>query len=390
MPCPECGTHGEAPDPEASRWQCSSCGNGFFLRRCSACARISYVDGLQGFHSPWPCMWCGQFNRGFNQNMDPAAASVAELAAELARFGADRPGAERAEAETGDGDSAEPVFAAYAGAEADADAGSVPMADLESPPWSTRGQHRLAVIVALAALGVAAGVLAVAEGHAATSESAGLASHSSGTQAVQSVQSGTRPVQVTASEVGTADVQGVPGQLTIVSADTGQVKLTGELNWTRQAPGVHTRLDRATGVLDISIRCAPATRCTENLRLEVPSGTATIVRQPAGRVMVTGLAGPLRITAGNVDIIANGLRSPELTARITSGQLSATFAAPPRQVSVTLASAQATLRLPSTVGYRITQKVASGHIGIAVPQTSSATRTVTACLHSSELELLPS
>ena len=89
VPCPECGTSGES-DPEQSHWQCSNCGDGFFLRRCTACSRVSYVDGLQGFHTPWPCTWCGQYNQGFRQNQDPAAASAAELAAEVHRNG--RPG----------------------------------------------------------------------------------------------------------------------------------------------------------------------------------------------------------------------------------------------------------------------------------------------------------
>lgn len=106
--------------------------------------------------------------------------------------------------------------------------------------------------------------------------------------------------------------------------------------------------------------------------------------------MVTGLAGPLRLTVANADISASDLRSPSLTALITSGHMNATFSAPPRQVTVALASAQATLRLPSRVHYRITRDVTSGYIGIAIPQAGSATRTVTARLHSSELELLPS
>ena len=89
MPCLECGTSGDS-DPEQSHWQCSNCGNGFFLRRCTACSRVSYVDGLQGFHTPWPCTWCGRYNQGFSQNKDPAAASAAELAAEVHRYG--RPG----------------------------------------------------------------------------------------------------------------------------------------------------------------------------------------------------------------------------------------------------------------------------------------------------------
>jgi ABC-type phosphate transport system substrate-binding protein len=86
VPCPECGTSGDS-DPEQSHWQCGNCGNGFFLRRCTACSRVSFVDGLQGFRMPWPCTWCGQYNQGFSQNQDPAEASAAELAAEVHRHG---------------------------------------------------------------------------------------------------------------------------------------------------------------------------------------------------------------------------------------------------------------------------------------------------------------
>jgi len=86
VPCPECGTSGES-DPEQSHWQCGNCGQGFYLRRCMECFRVSYVDGLQGFHTPWPCTWCGRYNEGFRQNQDPAAASAAELAAEVHRYG---------------------------------------------------------------------------------------------------------------------------------------------------------------------------------------------------------------------------------------------------------------------------------------------------------------
>jgi hypothetical protein len=86
VPCLECGTSGES-DPEQSHWQCRNCGNGFYLRRCTACSRVSYVNGLQGFHTPWPCTWCGRYNQGFRQNQDPAAASAAELAAEVQRYG---------------------------------------------------------------------------------------------------------------------------------------------------------------------------------------------------------------------------------------------------------------------------------------------------------------
>jgi hypothetical protein len=200
----------------------------------------------------------------------------------------------------------------------------------------------------------------------------------------------TRAVQVSVGRVGSIDFRGVPGQLTIAGTGAGQVTLTGQLHAGAGVPAVETRLDRAAGVLLVSVQCPPATQCTQNLRLQVPGDAGATVRQPGGRIVVTGLAGPLRVTATHVDISATGLRSAELTATITSGHLSATFTTPPRQVSITLASAQATLRLPSRVAYRVTQDVMSGFIRVAIPQAGTAARTVTARIESGELELLPS
>ena len=200
----------------------------------------------------------------------------------------------------------------------------------------------------------------------------------------------TRSVHVTASRIGTVSLQGVPGQLSIVGTQTGQVTLTGQLNWAGTAPVVRIRLDRGAGVLQVSVQCAARSPCTQNLQLAVPAGTGATVRQPAGRVVVTGLASSLSITATKADVSASGLRSPDLDATITSGHLSATFAAPPQQVGLTLVSAQATIRLPGSVPYRVSQEVSSGYVRVAVPQEAGATRTVTARVHSGELELLPS
>ena len=354
MQCPECRTFGES-DPELSRWQCTKCGSGYFLRRCSACARVSYVDGLQGFRLPWPCTWCGQFNRGFSQNQDPAAASAAELAAEAARYG-------------------QPGGAAGPGA-----GGQANLAQAAAPPLPGRRRLRrigLPIVMAVACAAVAAVVLTAGDPTAM-----GMAAEQGGT---------TRAVQFTASRVGTIDLHGVPGQLTIVGTGSGQVMLTGQLHGTGGAPAVETRLDQVGRVLTVSVRCGSAGPCTENLRLVVPGTTGAAVWQPGGRILVTGLAGPLRITASSVDISASGLRSTVLAAVITNGHLSAAFAAPPRQVSITLASAEATLRLSAGVAYRVTQRVTSGYIRVAIPQADSATRVVTARIDSGELELLPS
>jgi hypothetical protein len=200
----------------------------------------------------------------------------------------------------------------------------------------------------------------------------------------------TRAISVTAGSVGTVELQGVPGRLTIVGTSADQVILTGQLRWTGQAPVVVTWLDRAAHVLRLSYRCAPASPCTENYRLSVPRSTTTVVRQSAGNVVVSGLAGPLRITAVSANIRATGLRSPTLVAAITSGQLSATFDAAPRRVSIALKSALVTLRLPGSSAYQVSKRVTSGYINIAIPQDSTAANTVTALVDSGELELLRS
>lgn len=198
-----------------------------------------------------------------------------------------------------------------------------------------------------------------------------------------------RDVSVSAGPVATVNLHSVPGQLTIVGTSGSQVRLTGQLHWTGRAPSGTVSTDAAASVLHLSYRCAAGSPCSEDYRLAVPAHTAVVLDQPSGHVAVAGLADSLRITAASVDISATGLRSPALTATITSGHLSAAFAAAPRTVDVTLTSAQATLRLPTGTSYAVSQEVTSGSVNVGVPQDSNAARTVTARVVSSDLELLP-
>jgi hypothetical protein len=394
--CPECGASGES-DPTETRWQCGNCGNGFFLRRCSACARVSYVDGLQGFHMPWSCTWCGLFNNGFSQNQDPATASAAELAAELTRYGQagnpagpgadgqDRAQAREMTAATRRSGARLPPFGLVSAISRPARhvrrillfSGQVP-----GRPRSGRRAVRRITVPAVAVMACAAAVFALVTAgspHMAGMATAGVAQGN-----------GTRMVQVAVGRVSAVSLQSVPGQLAVIGTGPGRVTLTGQVRGTHGAPVVVSRVDHAANVLVVSIQCPPASQCTQNLRLAVPEETGTVLRQSGGRIVAAGLAGPLRITAAHVDISADGLRSPSLTAAITAGHLSAAFTVPPRQVSVTLTSAQASVRLPGRVAYQVNREVMSGYVRVTIPQETSVTRTVTARLQSSELELLPS
>jgi hypothetical protein len=211
---------------------------------------------------------------------------------------------------------------------------------------------------------------------------------------------GTRAVSVTTGPAGTVDLEGVPGQLIITTATTGQIRLTGQLHWSGRAPLASVRTSSASPgpehpgpagrTLHLDYMCAAGSPCTEDYRLSVPASTAVVLSQPSGHVTLSGLAAPVRITAASVDVSASGLRSPSLTASLTSGHLSAVFARAPRLVSLALTSAQATVRLPGvSPGYQVSQQVASGYVHVGVGQAISSPYRVQAQVTSGELELLP-
>jgi hypothetical protein len=206
---------------------------------------------------------------------------------------------------------------------------------------------------------------------------------------------GSVAVSVSAASVSTVVFDGPPGQLSITgepgnAAHANQVSLTGQVHW---APGHRAAValgpHQSGHMLRLGYRCAAGSPCTGHLRLTLPEHTALVLNQPSGHVVLYRLAGRVRINARSVDVSASALRSPALTAVITSGHLSASFASPPRQLAVTLLSAQATVYLPSGSAYRLSQQVTSGYLHAGVPQSPSASRTISARVTSGELDLEP-
>jgi hypothetical protein len=56
---------------------------------------------------------------------------------------------------------------------------------------------------------------------------------------------------------------------------------------------------------------------------------------------------------------------------------------------VTLASAQATIRLPDSVRYAVTSHVTSGYLQNGIPTSATAARTISVRISSGEVALLP-
>ena len=202
--------------------------------------------------------------------------------------------------------------------------------------------------------------------------------------------SGSRSVALTSGPVRKVELIGLAGKLTVTGTTGDRAGLTGPVQWNGpDAPQITSRFDRLTGTLKLTSSCAAGSPCTAAWRLAVPRRASLVLFQPSGQVTLAGLAGPVRIGAASVDISATGLRSPSLVAYISSGHLAADFAAPPGRLAVTLASAQATIRLPDSVRYAVTSNVISGYLQNGIPTSATAARTISLRISSGEVALLP-
>jgi len=84
--CLRCLAISTPANPGAGTWDCA-CGHSYALRHCSSCGVVSQVSSLQRRGEPWSCQWCQAANTGYASRNDPAAATVADLAADMGRRG---------------------------------------------------------------------------------------------------------------------------------------------------------------------------------------------------------------------------------------------------------------------------------------------------------------
>lgn len=86
VPCPNCHFISKSPNPGDRLWDCPRCAESYVLRRCNHCRAVSHVTIMQQRGVEWRCVWCDSFNTGFRRR-DPAAATVGDLAADVASKG---------------------------------------------------------------------------------------------------------------------------------------------------------------------------------------------------------------------------------------------------------------------------------------------------------------
>ena len=146
----------------------------------------------------------------------------------------------------------------------------------------------------------------------------------------------------------------------------------------------------ADGVLHLAYRCAAHSPCTGRLRLVVPQHCGIVLCQPSGHVIMRpGSQARCGSARAAWTSARPGCAHQAWTRRSHPAHLSARFVSPPGRVGVTLVSAQATLHLPASATYRLSQQVTSGYVHAGIPQASDSARTIAARINSGELELLP-
>lgn len=198
--------------------------------------------------------------------------------------------------------------------------------------------------------------------------------------------------------VETVELDGFNGKLTVGLGSATQVTATSS-GATPNAASPYFRLNAAAHTLVLACSdqhgagaggtSAAAVACpAADYGVSVPAGMGVKLDELSGQASLTGLSGPVSITATSADTTAQDLRTAEFTAAVTSGTLDASFATAPAHVAVSATSAHATLRLPGSVHYDVARQAVSADIEVGVPESDTSPYQVQAVATSGEISLL--
>ena len=197
--------------------------------------------------------------------------------------------------------------------------------------------------------------------------------------------------------VETVELDAFNGKLIIAPGPAARVTVTTS-GASPNAASPYFRLDASAHTLVLACSdqhpagAAPAASVVAcpaaDYDLSVPAGMGVKLDEQSGQASLSGLSGPVSITATSADTTAQDLHTAEFTAAVTSGTLDAGFATAPAHVAVSVTSAHATLRLPGTVGYDVVKQAVSADIEVGVPESDTSQYVVQAVATSGEISLL--
>lgn len=165
-----------------------------------------------------------------------------------------------------------------------------------------------------------------------------------------------------------------PGDAVAITAGLpGQVSVATTLAWQSAKPAISETWHGTT--LAISVNCPAAEgleTCSASLTVLVPAAVGARAEVGAGSATVSGLAGPVRVTATSGNLVLaylsgpvraaatsgsitgmTGLNSTNLTVDVTSGSLALGLNNAPRSLSLAVGSGSGLVTVPPGTRYRI-------------------------------------
>jgi Putative adhesin len=147
--------------------------------------------------------------------------------------------------------------------------------------------------------------------------------------------------------------------------------------------------------------------CSQNITIELPVAFQVTAHSSGGDVSASGLTGQLDLTssAGDVaddgaigrltmtssagDVDGTNLRSSDVTASSSAGDVSLQFAVDPTRVEAGSSAGDVDVRVPNQVAYRVTVQSSGGDAVNRVNQESTSTRTIDAHSSAGDVSVRP-
>ena len=204
-------------------------------------------------------------------------------------------------------------------------------------------------------------------------------------------------------------VKSPEGTVKLLPSPDGKVHVTAKGHYTLERPSLHTSSTSA-GVTVSGSGCSPfgVLVCGQDITIQLPPGFTVVASSSGGDVRATGLTGPLKLhsSAGDVhvdgttgtlnvsssagDVKGTNLRSTQVSASSSAGDVSLRFIAVPDAVTANSSAGDVTVRVPGSVAYQVkTPKSSIGDTRVSVRRDDASTHVITAGTSAGDVTVAP-
>jgi Putative adhesin len=183
-------------------------------------------------------------------------------------------------------------------------------------------------------------------------------------------------VYTSSSPVSALLVVSQVGNVTVTGGSGSTASVIEESTYSTKPPV--TTQSVSGGTLALGYACPAELVCAVVYDIQVPRTATVQVTADAGRIVLTGLAGQVTAKADAGLITATGLTGSSVSLTTDVGAITANFAAAPATIQAVTRVGAITLWVPTAATYAVTASATFGQANVRIPQTPSASHTITA------------